>query len=142
MFGLWQWKYFCVWMQATYVYVLRRRNWCNSKFYSLVKVRKQNPQKAILQNPKFVFLLNMRKYFTNGEFNLYWKFVQILSYNDSDANTAFYKCILLTSEISWLKRLFWAFMSWYGISEKFYDLTIWNQLLQYSVEPFSLLVLK
>ena len=123
-------KYFCVWMQATYLHVLRRRNWCNSKFYSLVKVRKQNPQKGILQNPKFAVLLNMRKSFTNDELNFYWKFVQILSYDDSDANTTFYKCILLTNEISWLKRLFWAFMSWYGISEKSFNASCWRRKYQ------------
>ena len=98
--------------------MLRRRNWCNSKFYSLVKVRKRNPQKAILQNPKFTFLLNMRESFTNGELNFYSKYVQILSYHDSDAKTALYNCISLTNEISWLQRLFRAFMSWKGIPEK------------------------
>ena len=87
-------------MQTTYLHVLQRRNWCESKFDSLVKVGRQNPQKAILQNPKFAFLLNMHKSFTNGELNFYGKSVQILSYHDSDAKTALYNCIPLTNEIS------------------------------------------
>ena len=50
---------FCLHMQTAYLDVLQRRNWCSSKFGSLVKVRKQNPQKVILQSLKIPFLLNI-----------------------------------------------------------------------------------
>ena len=58
---------FCLHMQPTYIDVLQRRNWCSLKFGSLVKVRKQNPQNVVLQNLKLAFVLNMRKFFRNGE---------------------------------------------------------------------------
>ena len=83
-----------------------RRKRCISSFNSLAKVKNQNPQSAIMQKWKFSFLLNMLKYYKNGETKFLWNCIVSFFNNFRDVKVSSHYHYVLAPQISWYLTLF------------------------------------